>query len=171
MRCVKILSLAASLALFGCQSESTQTQTSGPALKAVGAPPVGEGRAKVWLTMSPSTDGVTLVVNYERGKGAGARVADINIAHSDSIELVSAELGAGAANAGKELTTQEPKPGVVRLVLLSRDTNELETGELAHLTFKRLGATPIKADFLMDKPMFAPVEAMQGLLVGDPVAL
>jgi hypothetical protein len=143
--------------------------TSGPAV--LGAKPAGEGRAKLWLTAVNEKDALTLTVNYEKGATPAPRVADIRIAHTEALGLASAIAGASATASGKELTTQEPTPGLVRLILLSRDTKELGTGELAQLKFKKGSGDHAKLDILMDKPVFAPAEAMQGLVIGDPLEM
>jgi hypothetical protein len=169
MQLWKVLILGTALAAVGCNSDPASTQD--PSAKVAGTKPVGAGRAKLWLTMNAGAEGVNLVVNYERGNAAGPRVADVMIAHSNSLELASSVPGDGATKAGKELTVQHPKPGVLRLVFLSRDTKEIESGELAQLSFRRSDKAPVKADLLMDKPVFAPAEAMEGLMIGDPVGL
>jgi len=158
---------------FGC---STGSRDSGaPALSAgtspIGQKPVGTGRSKLWLSAVPGQNAVTLTVNYEKGDPAAPRVADIRIAHSETLKLESAAAGEGATGAGKELTTQEPAANVVRLILLSKDTRELKSGALAQVTFARAQAGEAKFDILMDNPVFAPAESMQGLLIGDPLKL
>jgi len=161
---------AYALVLFiaACGSGS---KTPPPELSAIGVKPAGEGRPKLWLTAQETPSSVTLTVRYEKGETAAPRVADIRIAHSESLVLADSAAGAGALAAGKELTTQEPQPGVVRLVLLSRDAHELGTGELAQLNFKKNAPGPAKVDILMDRPVFAPAESMQGLAIGDPLDL
>lgn len=152
----------------GCGSGHA-TSASGPAV--LGAKPAGEGRAKLWLTAVNEKDALTLTVNYEKGATPAPRVADIRIAHSETLGLASSIAGASATMSGKELTTQEPTPGLVRLILLSRDTKELGTGELAQLKFKKGPGDHAKVDIVMDKPVFAPAEAMQGLVIGDPLEM
>jgi hypothetical protein len=149
------------LTIAGCRAGSST----------VGTRPDGDGRSKLWLTASNGGDTVTLTVNYEKGKTAAPRVADIRIAHSEVLALASSVAGTSAVAAGKELTTQAPTPGLVRLVLLSRDTRELGAGTLAKLTFRRVAAGPVKLDIVMDKPVFAPPESMQGLVMGNPIEL
>jgi hypothetical protein len=167
MRSVIALSLVAMLA-FGCVAAGDGKSTP-PSAAAVGAKPDGDGRAKLWLSASDAADGVVLKVNHERGSTPGARVADIRVAFSEQLELVTSKLGSGAE--GKELTVQSPQPGLLRLVLLSKDTSEMASGELVEVKFRRVAAGPAKFDLLMDKPVFAPAAAMQGLIIGEPVQL
>jgi len=169
MRAMIAWSLVAALAC-GCLSSGDGKSTStGPSVGVVGAKPEGEGRAKLWLSAGEAPDGAVLKINHERGTAAGPRVADIRVAYSEQMELVGSTLGSGAE--GKELTVQTPQPGLLRLVLLSRDATEMASGELVELKFRRVSAGPAKFDLLLDKPVFAPAAAMQGLIIGDPVQL
>jgi hypothetical protein len=154
---------------FGCSaSPSSPPANERPA---TGAKPAGTGRAKLWLSAVQGQDVVTLDVNYEKGETAAPRVADIRIAHSEALTLKGATAGEGATSVGKELTTQEPVPNVIRLILLSKDTRELKSGVLAQIKLAKTGSGESKLDILMDKPVFAPAEAMQGLVIGEPLKM
>jgi hypothetical protein len=168
-RAVLLLAACASLAFAGC---STETRSTPPATNLeAGKRPDGEGRSKLWLTMKEHDDRVAVTVHYEAGVVARPRVADIRLAHSEALELLDATAGSSAEAAGKELTTQKPTANSIRLILLSRDTVELGSGELVRLNLKRVAKGPIKVDFMMDRAVFAPAESLEGLMIGDPVAL
>jgi len=170
------LALLSVVIIAVCLSSTSGCGTSGEtknlgANQAVGKRPEGEGRPKLWLTAKEDPDELVVTVNYEQSAIQRPRVADIRLVHSESLELVDAAVGGSASIAHKELTTQTPQPGLIRLILLSRDTVELGSGELVRLRMKRVAKGPVKVDFLIDKPVFAPAESLEGLLIGDPVAL
>jgi hypothetical protein len=137
----------------------------------VGQKPAGEGRAKLWLSGEPKGEEIRLKVNFEKGTAPAPRVAEIRVTHPAELTLLSSAIGDSAKSAGKELTVQELGNSVVRLILLSRDGSSLDSGVLAELKLKKHGAGKVKVDILMDKPVFAPAESMQGLSIGDPLEL
>ena len=134
-----------------------------------GAEPTVQGQAKLWLSSTSVGNAVTLNVNYKQGTAPAPRVADIRISYTETLELGISTIGDGAKKSGKELTTQQPKPGLVRLIFLSRDSERIGTGVLAQLKFIKNEKSAAKFDLLMDSPIFAPAESMRGLVVGDPL--
>jgi len=170
MKFFRLCSLTLSIvAASACSSEAKPSGTT--ASPTIGQSPAGKDRPKVWLSAVRTAEGATVSINYEQGAGPAPRIADLRLAYSEGLEVGPVTVGASASTAGKELTVQEPQPNLVRMVLLSRDTRELKSGELLQLAIKKRGAAAAKLDLLMDKPMFAPAEAMQGLLIGDPIQL
>lgn len=169
----KLLMLMLVGSLCGACGTSPGTSDTAAAPQPAGAKPQGDGRPKLWLTAEAGEGStVTVKVNFEKGSSLGApRVADIRIAHSSNLKLVGATASASAVGAHKELTTIEPQPDVIRLVLMSRNVEQFASGELVKVELKREGAGEAKLDLLMDQPAFAPAESMQGLTIGDPIKL
>lgn len=155
------------LALGACSGGGAAQSTD----NVVGQKPAGEGRAKLWLSGERKGEEIRLKVNFEKGAAPGPRVAEIRVAHGAELTLLRSASGDSAKSAGKELTVQEVGGSVVRLILLSRDGSSLDSGVLAELALKKQGNGKAKVDILMDKPVFAPAESMQGLSIGDPLEL
>lgn len=84
------------------------------------------------------------------------------------LSLISAEGGDALEVAGKELVVQTKGESRLRLVGLSRsNVTEVEAGTLANLQFRRVGTAPVTLTILTDRPVFAPLAANAGLLIGE----
>jgi len=102
----------------------------------------------------------------------GPRVIELKLDHSDNLTFVGASAGAALLAAGKQLVAQVPAPGRLRLVALSTGSmDEVMSGDLVELRFRRSGTGTATVDFEGDGPVFAPAEANQGLRLGDPLVL
>ncbi len=81
-------------------------------------------------------------------------------------------MGEALAAANKDLTVQDKGNGLFRvLAFSSSNTTPIGPGVLATLELERETEGPMRVEILTDRPMFAPQEAQQGLIVGDPIEL
>ncbi len=100
----------------------------------------------------------------------GPRVAEIFARYSSNLKYESVETGKAVSEAQKQLVVQEIEQGKLRIVVLAADnTNELDTGTLCTLKFNKTNDEKARVEILTEQPIFAPDEANEGLLVGDPV--
>lgn len=131
-----------------------------------------DDRSQIWLeALAGSELGARVSYTLEAGK-TGPRVGEIVLKLSPSLRFVSAVTGQSLKDAGKELVAQPLVDGTVRLVFLSAtNTQTLGSGDLATLQLERISNEPGKVEFVLGKPLFAPQEANDGLLVGAPLTL
>ena len=113
-----------------------------------------------------------LTIQYVRGTSArhGPRVVDLLIAHSDNLSFVSAQPGPAATAANKMVIVQKASRTKLRVLLFSGgNTNELDSGLLTTLRMQRTDERPARAEILLERPLFAPAAALEGLAMSDPV--
>ncbi len=128
------------------------------------------GGATVWLAQAGSTeDGQVIEILFQRPAGVtGPRVVELFLDRSESLELVASEAGEAAVAAGKSLTTQEPSPARIRLVLLATGSLlEIDTGVLVRLTLRGSGTLAFDGS----SPEFAPREAEAAAVLGPALEL
>jgi hypothetical protein len=115
----------------------------------------------------------TVSLSFVRGSDqAGPRMMELFVELSPELAFVEAEAGDATINAKKQLVAQDQGNGLVRLVLYSTgDLNTFDTGEVARIQVERADGKPGKVSLRTDRPLFAPLEASQGLLVADPLTL
>ncbi len=100
----------------------------------------------------------------------GPRMAEIFLKYPAGWNCVEGIDGKAVEIGQKQLILQEKEPGLLRvLVLASNNTIKLQTGTIASLRFDRNDGVRGTVEILTDKPIFAPDEANEGLIVGDPV--
>ena len=128
---------------------------------------------QISLAGSSNVEISQFLLSYFRAKDSdsGPRVAEIIVQLSDNVSLVSSSVGEAVKAAGKELVVQElGDRHQVRLVVVAMDNvNELDSGTLATLEFKKSDELSATARILTDSPIFAPEAANEGLLVSDPI--
>ncbi len=150
--------LASILACAGPQGEADTEPMPSPTVTAVAS----------GLTLVGKGD--VLELSYVRAtKAEGPRVVELFIRHSQNLSFESVTPGEAAAAAGKEVIVQAKDPQTLRVLLFSSsNTQSLDTGALATIHLDRnLGKA--RAEILLDKPLFAPQSAQDGLAVSDPV--
>lgn len=128
---------------------------------------------KLRATEADKTVDVDVDVVFGLGAGAvGPRIAEVVLSHSKGLKFVSCEKGDAVVAAQKELVVQAPEEGQVRTVIFaSSNISELPDGTLMTCRFVREGGGAQTIDISTDKPIFAPAESNDGLLVGDPIVL
>lgn len=161
--------------LAGCDRDRTALEpTLGVDLETTGTTPVDSSanRSQVWLEALPgSALGARVSYTLEAGK-TGPRVGEIVLRLSPNLRFVAATAGKSLEDADKDLVAQPGKDGTVRLVFLSAtNTSGLNSGDIATVLLERTSSEPGKVEFLLGKPLFAPEEANDGLLVGEPLSL
>lgn len=120
------------------------------------------------LTLTGNGD--ELCLSYVRGeKVEGPRVVELFIRHSGNLSFESVTPGDAATAAGKDVIVQAKDPQTLRVLLFSSsNTTSLESGTLATIHLSRVYGKA-RAEILLDKPMFAPQSAQDGLAVSDPI--
>lgn len=113
----------------------------------------------------------TLTLTYSKANDSqGPRVAELRLSLSPDLTFVSAKAGSALTEAGKELISQVEEDGVIRLVALSGSSvSEIGSGVLATVQVTRSGNGLSTAELLLDRPLFAPAQANDGLLVDGKV--
>lgn len=117
-------------------------------------------------------NGEHLTIHYHRGTSArhGPRVVELFIRHSDNLRFESVQPGAATINANKQVLVREVNDTALRALVFSPgNANELSTGLLCTLQMQRTDEHPARAEILLEKPLFAPAAALDGLAVSDPV--
>lgn len=116
---------------------------------------------------------VEVLLDYvrETDSNYGPRIVELYMTYTNNMEYISSIEGDAIVKANKQLIIQNQKnKKQLRLVILASDnTNELDTGRLATLTFEKTDSEEATLRILTDKPIFAPTEANDGLLVSDPL--
>ena len=117
----------------------------------------------------------TLVVSVEfvnNDQNKKPRIAEYYIKHTGNVEYLSFEKGNAVYLVQKDMVVQKKSDGFLRTVVFSSSNlNTLDSGTIATYTFKRLDDGEVTFEILTDKPIFAPSEANEGLLVGDPLSI
>lgn len=141
-----------------------ETETGGEQAKA-------STRNHIFLEVSSGQDDADVSVNFEKAADSqGPRVAELRLSLSPDLTFVSAQAGPALTEAGKDLIAQVEEDGVIRLVALSASSAaEIGSGVLATVKVRRSGSGPSTAELLLDRPLFAPQEATQGLLIDAKV--
>lgn len=115
-------------------------------------------------------NGSEIHLDFVGAKGKqGPRVAEIIIKHSPNLLYNDVIEGSAVNAANKQLIAQKKSNSELRIVILGQNVNTLDTGRLATIRFKRLNQDKARVEISTDKPIFAPSEANEGLLVSDPV--
>ena len=118
---------------------------------------------------SDETEVVTLSFANESGQN-GPRMMELYLQLSDNLQYVSSERGQSLVGAEKELVVQTKDGKKLRIVAYSSgNVNELQSGVVARLSFRKTDENAARLEILTDSPIFAPSEANEGLLVGDPI--
>ena len=112
-----------------------------------------------------------LVLAYDRAPDQkGPRMAEIVIRHSGNVRFDHVEAGEAAMAAGKRVIVQAQDETTMRvLVFATQNTTEVDSGTLATLYMERTDEESARAEILLDKPVFAPRAALEGLHVGEAV--
>ena len=64
------------------------------------------------------------------------------------------------------------QPGKVRAIVMARSNlNTLGAGDIAELSFERIGAGEARIEILYDSQLFAPQEANEGLVQAAPLVV
>ncbi len=103
----------------------------------------------------------------------GPRMAEIYLKHPTEWNFSEAVEGNAVSDAQKQLIVQEAEEGLLRVLVIASDNiNEMQSGTIATLKFEREDGERGTVEILTDRPpIFAPEEANEGLLVGDPVEI
>jgi len=114
--------------------------------------------------------GDVLSLSYVRGTSAEApRVVEMFVRHSENLSFESVTPGDAATAAGKEVIVQVKDAQTLRVLLFSSSsTKTIDSGTLATIHLDR-NPGRAHAEILLDKPLFAPQSAQDGLAVSDPV--
>lgn len=139
--------------------------------------PIEQSESPVFLALNSLSESaksqVNVAIDFALQHGhPGPRVVDIRIRHSKNLELVSNQKGSALIAAGKEMVVQSLSEEQVRVVAFSSGSlTPLGSGRIAELRFRREDAAKAQIEILTDKPIFAPAEVNQGLLVSDPLQI
>jgi hypothetical protein len=130
-------------------------------------------RRKIWLESSSKENLQQVIVQYNGAEnGQNPRVAEVFLRHSSNVKYKGVEKGEALRLAEKQLVVQEVEEGLLRVVILSSEnTNTIDTGVLLTAAFEKTNNKAGKLEILTDQPLFAPEEANEGLLVGDPIEI
>ncbi|MBM4318875.1 MAG: hypothetical protein FJ125_02705 [Deltaproteobacteria bacterium] len=134
--------------------------------------PSSPGGATLALELAAQDDGAIVVdLRYaRRPEQAGPRVVELYLGLSDNLGFAAAEPGEAAIRAGKQLTVQPGADGTLRTVLLSPSSvAQIDSGLLARYRLTRRSPGPARVEILDRTPVFAPVEANEGVVLGDPL--
>jgi hypothetical protein len=102
----------------------------------------------------------------------GPRMIELWLNISNVAELVASSPGTALEDSGKEFVIQDKGNGLFRAIAFSSsNVNSIGSGELAVVALRRASPGTMRVEILTDRPMFAPQEAQQGLIVGDPIEL
>jgi len=120
-----------------------------------------------------SGEQLAIDLQYTRKSSApGPRVMEAFLRFSDNLRYSSATQGEAIVAAGKTLVVQERSNSLLRIMAFSATSiSELDTGLLATLRFEKTGTGTATLEILTDRPIFAPAEIYQGLLVSDPLRI
>lgn len=157
------------LAATGCDQTGTIKQNNPPTK---GPTIASADRPILRMTAENASDDETVVsLQYIREAGRpGPRLAEIVVSYSENLEYLTSEEGKALVDAGKKLIVQNRESGKLRLVIFaSENLLELDSGELARLRFRKHDGVSSRVEILTQKPIFAPEEANDGLLVSDPI--
>lgn len=134
-------------------------------------PPDDEKTSSIRLEREEHPNLKKLNIVYQKGADAkGPRVAEIRLALSSDLNFVSAGAGDALEEANKELIGQKLEDGTVRLVAFAASNiTEIGSGILASVLFESDGNGSSTVGILVDRPLFAPDEANQGLLVDEKI--
>ncbi len=169
----KALAGLGALLLLACQGAPAPSEGP-PASEPESAAEASLANTTLELTvLDQSEDTLSVRLDFNRRSDKqGPRVAEILLRLSDNLRFVSAEAQDAVTTAGKELVAQAKDGGVVRLVIFGTTSlSELESGPLARLEFRKTGAGKATLSVLPEMPIFAPVEANQGLLLPEPLVV
>ena len=122
---------------------------SGPAATACGQGPFQQGRETL--------GGQGPVA----GLGAGLAAVDAQ----------QALAGQAATDANKQVTGGALGSAVRVLVFASDNVNEIHSGDLAQIRFRRVAGADATVSIRVDRPFFAPADAMTGVLLEEPFEL
>jgi len=124
------------------------------------------------LTLAPTPCGDHACVTLRFGAAAQRpRMAEVFVEHGGGLELIGAEPGPSAVDADKTVTASEVDGAVRVLIYASDNIEELASGDLALLRFRRLAAGDTTVRIRADRPFFAPAAAMRGIQLDDAFAL
>jgi hypothetical protein len=170
----RIVIISIVISICGCNAETKQSGFD-TTVDGTSSPPVStdntdlENRNHVSLVASSS--GRTLELAYEPADAVQPRVAELRVQLSSDVTFASATAGDALTDAGKELISQVEPGNIVRLVALSAGSaTTIGGGTLATISISRKGSGPSSAELLLDRPLFAPAEANDGLLVDGDVS-
>ena len=169
-----ILILGILLISFGCNGENTRDLNSRDTSQIADDIKRSDGNALLGAVVELKLSDVEsecLDLVYSTSNNIGQpRIAEFWLSKSDNLDIKGATTGIATEGSQKQLIIQQPKSNLVRLVILATDnTNPIQSGTLATLKFKKTDDKPARVEILTDKPIFAPAEANEGLVVGDPL--
>ncbi len=161
---------------ISCEYESgvqdaKENSEEGAKISSIDMEEMEQSRILIKTTTSQIEGGIELVyVKEKSGEKKRPRIAEMFLEYSSNLEYKNADPGNSVLEAKKQLVVQEIEDGKLRVVVLAPDnTNELDTGTLCTLKFNKKGDGKARVAILTEQPIFAPDEANEGLLVGDPV--
>lgn len=159
LRPATLVGVAAALvvAVSGCASDDSG-----------GLSPPGDSTVWMELSEGDGDDKVVEILFLRPADGVGPRVVELVIDRPETLELVAAEAGEAATAAGKNLTTQEPSPASIRLILLATgNLLEIDSGVLVRLTLRGSGTLSFDASV----PTFAPKDAEPSARLGPALQI
>lgn len=102
----------------------------------------------------------------------GARVMELFLKFSDNLEYVSANRGSTVDLAEKSFVSQVQDDHRLRVLVYSASNmNTMETGRVFVAKFKKNNDDRASIEITAEKPIFAPQEANNGLIVSDPLEI
>jgi hypothetical protein len=166
--------LVALFSLLGChdtakKSENEAAEQGSSEAKAASNQPE---RQSIWMETVDDSGNPSIQLKYANPEEVGPRVAEIFLKHSGNLTYKNSVKGDSLTKSDKQLVVQEIEKGMLRVVILSAEnTNSIGTGTLLTAMFEKTNDQPGRIEILTEQPLFAPEEANEGLIVGDPVTL
>lgn len=157
-------------ALVGCSRHSAPQRPGEDEQLAVSDPEILSPLLQLGANV---TDHTALVsVHYALGtKTQGARLAEIMLGYEEAF-YTSYRKGEVLDLAEKQLVVQQVCEAKLRTVVFtSSNVNRLASGPLATYEFALTPGVPATFEILTDNQIFAPLEANEGLIVGDPITV
>ncbi len=112
------------------------------------------------------------IVRTNGATGSEPRMIELWLKTTNVVSIVDSQAGPALDAAGKQLMVQAKGDGLYRvLAFSSSNTNTIGPGVLAALNLERASDGPMRVEILTDRPIFAPQEVQEGLIVGDPITL
>ena len=102
----------------------------------------------------------------------GPRVMELFIETTPNLKFKEATTGEAITVAGKQMTVLQHEEGLLRTVVLSSSNiNTLKTGRIVTYRFEKKDDAVAQLEILTERPIFAPAEVNEGLLVSDPLEI
>ena len=126
--------------------------------------------SRLWLVKGRDSD--LSIMRSSPDAARDPRMLELWLKTTNVAAVAHSEPGEALTAAHKELTIQDKGNGLFCvLAFSSSNVTPIGPGEIATLELERDADGPMRVEILTDRPMFAPQEAQQGLIVGDPIEL